>query len=135
MLISAGAAAALGRLDRPGIGIVSISGGACDIVADRAEDLGAALPELAAPTRDALAGIMPAYGTVQNPLDVTGAAVIDPTIFTRAIEVMSADPSIGVVGVINTLPWSDPGQPVPRAGIRRRDRRGHAGRLRPDRLH
>jgi acyl-CoA synthetase (NDP forming) len=111
MLISAGAAAALGRLDRPGIGIVSISGGACDIVADRAEDLGAVLPELAAPTRDALAGIMPAYGTVQNPLDVTGAAVIDPTIFTRAIEVMSADPSIGVVGIINTLPWTDPGQP------------------------
>jgi len=40
MLITAGAAAALGRLERPGIGIVSISGGACDIVADRAEDLG-----------------------------------------------------------------------------------------------
>lgn len=111
MLITAGAAAALGRLDRPGIGIVSISGGACDIVADRAEDLGAALPELAAPTRDALAGIMPAYGTVQNPLDVTGAAVIDPTIFTRAIEVMSADPAIGVVGVINALPWIDSGRP------------------------
>jgi acyl-CoA synthetase (NDP forming) len=111
MLITAGAAAALGRLDRPGIGIVSISGGACDIVADRAQDLGAALPELAAPTRDALAGIMPAYGTVQNPLDVTGAAVIDPTIFTRAIEAMSADPSIGVVGVINALPWIDSGRP------------------------
>jgi acetate---CoA ligase (ADP-forming) len=111
MLITAGAAAALGRLDRPGIGIVSISGGACDIVADRAEDLGAALPELAEPTRDALAGIMPAYGTVQNPLDVTGAAVIDPTIFTRAIQAMSADPSIGVVGVINTLPWTDTGRP------------------------
>lgn len=111
MLITAGAAAALGRLDRPGIGIVSISGGACDIVADRASDLGAALPELAAPTRDALAGIMPAYGTVQNPLDVTGAAVIDPTIFTRAIEAMSADPSIGVVGVINALPWIDSGRP------------------------
>jgi acyl-CoA synthetase (NDP forming) len=111
MLITAGAAAALGRLDRPGIGIVSISGGACDIVADRAEDFGAALPELAAPTCDALAGILPAYATVQNPLDLTGAAVIDPTIFTRAIEVMSADPSIGVVGVINTLPWTDPGRP------------------------
>ena len=111
MLITAGAAAALGRLDRPGIGIVSISGGACDIVADRAEDFGAALPELAAPTRDALAEIMPAYGTVQNPLDVTGAAVIDPTIFTRAIEAMSADPSIGVVGVINALPWIDSGRP------------------------
>ena len=105
MLITAGAAAALGRLARPGIGIVSISGGACDIVADRADDLGAGLPELAPATRDALTAIMPAYGTVQNPLDVTGAAVIDPTIFTRAIEAMSADPAIGVVGVINSIPW------------------------------
>jgi acetate---CoA ligase (ADP-forming) len=107
MLITAGAAAALGRLSKPGIGIVSISGGACDIVADRADDLGADLPELAPATRDALAAIMPAYGTVQNPLDVTGAAVIDPTIFTRAIEAMSADPAIGVVGVVNSIPWRE----------------------------
>jgi acyl-CoA synthetase (NDP forming) len=105
MLITAGAAAALGRLSKPGIGIVSISGGACDIVADRADDLGAELPELAPSTRAALTAIMPAYGTVQNPLDVTGAAVIDPTIFTRAIAAMSADPAIGVVGVINSIPW------------------------------
>lgn len=111
MLITAGAAAALGRLERPGIGIVSISGGACDIVADRAEDLGAELPELAADTRDALAAIMPDYGTVQNPLDVTGAAVIDPAIFTRAVRVMSQDPAVGVVGVINGVPWIDDGKP------------------------
>jgi acyl-CoA synthetase (NDP forming) len=111
MLITAGAAAALGRLARPGIGIVSISGGACDIVADRAEELGAVLPELGEGTRDALAAIMPDYGTVQNPLDVTGAAVIDPTIFTRAIGAISRDPAIGVVGVINSIPWIDDGQP------------------------
>jgi acyl-CoA synthetase (NDP forming) len=111
MLITAGAAAALGRLERPGIGIVSISGGACDIVADRAEDLGAELPELAAETRAALAAIMPDYGTVQNPLDVTGAAIIDPTIFTRTIRVMAADPSVGVVGVIQGVPWFDDGTP------------------------
>jgi acyl-CoA synthetase (NDP forming) len=105
MLITAGAAAALGRLERPGIGIVSISGGACDIVADRAEDLGAELPELAVGTVDALTAIMPDYGTVQNPLDVTGAALIDRTIFTRAIQVMSEDPSVGIVGVVSGIPW------------------------------
>ena len=111
MLITAGAAAALGRLDRPGIGIVSISGGACDIVADRAEELGAELPELAETTRAALAAVMPDFGTVQNPLDVTGAAIIDPSLFTRAIEAMSRDPSVGVVGIINSLPWIDNGAP------------------------
>jgi acetate---CoA ligase (ADP-forming) len=109
MLITAGAAAALGRLERPGIGIVSISGGACDIVADRAADLGALLPELAPATTRALSEIMPDYGTVQNPLDVTGAAIIDPTIFTRSIRAMAADPAVGVVGVIQGVPWIDDG--------------------------
>src|SRR4051812_46632416 len=105
MLMTAGAAAALGRLDRSGIGVVSISGGACDIVADRAEDLGGTLPALAPQTEASLAEIMPEYGTVQNPLDVTGAAIIDPTIFTRAIATMSKDPAVGVVAVVNGLPW------------------------------
>lgn len=111
MLITAGTAARLGRLERPGIGVVSISGGACDIVADRADDLGAPLPAFAPGTEEALAKIMPDYGTVQNPLDVTGAAIIDPAIFTRAIESVSADPGVGVVAVVNGLPWESSGGP------------------------
>ena len=109
MLVTAGTAAALGRLERPGIGVVSISGGACDIIADRAQDVGAVLPELAAETVAALADVMPDYGTTQNPLDITGAAVIDPTIFTRAVTAMSRDPSVGVVAVVNSLPWRPTG--------------------------
>lgn len=109
MLLTAGAAAYLGRLERPGLGVVSISGGACGIFADRAADLSATLAELAPATHDRLAGIMPDYGTVQNPLDVTGAAILDPTIFTHAIEAMSADPAVGVVAVINALPWQADG--------------------------
>lgn len=105
MLITAGAAAHLGRLARPGVGVVSISGGACDIVADRAQDLGTQLPELAEPTRAALAEVMPGYGTVQNPLDVTGAAIIDPGLWPETISALSADPSVGVVAVVNGLPW------------------------------
>jgi acyl-CoA synthetase (NDP forming) len=111
MLLTAGAAAQLGRLARPGVGVVSISGGACDILADRAQDLGMALPGLAAETEAALTEAMPDYGTVQNPLDVTGAAIIDPGLFTRAVAAMSADPSVGVVAVVNSLPWASDGRP------------------------
>lgn len=111
LILTAGAAAHLGRLARPGIGVVSISGGACDMLADHAADLGAPLPALAQGTRAALASILPSYGTVQNPLDITGAAVIDPGIFTRCIEAVAADPSVGVVAVINSLPWQDDGRP------------------------
>jgi len=113
LVLAAGAAAHLGRLARPGIGVVSISGGACDMLADHAADLGAPLPVLAPATRVALAGILPDFGTVQNPLDITGAAIIEPGIFTRCIEVVSADPSVGVVAVINPLPWHGDGRPWP----------------------
>jgi acyl-CoA synthetase (NDP forming) len=113
LILTAAAAAHLGRLARPGIGVVSISGGACDMLADHAASLGAPLPALAPATRAALAGILPDFGTAQNPLDITGAAVIDPGIFTRAIEAMAADPSVGVVAVINGLPWQRDGRPWP----------------------
>jgi acyl-CoA synthetase (NDP forming) len=111
MLLTAGAAAYLGRLARPGVGVVSISGGACDILADRAQDFGMSLPELAPETTRALTEIMPAYGTVQNPLDVTGSAINNPSMFTGAITAMSADPSVGVVAVVNSLPWESDGRP------------------------
>jgi acyl-CoA synthetase (NDP forming) len=112
MLITAGTAAKLGRLPRPGIGVVSISGGTCDILADRAQDLDLGIPAFSEDTTAKLGEIMPDYGTVHNPLDVTGAAIIDPSIFTRAVETISADESIGVVAVINGLPWQDDGKPV-----------------------
>jgi acyl-CoA synthetase (NDP forming) len=113
LVLTAGAAAHLGRLARPGIGVVSISGGACDMLADHAAALGAPLPVLAPATRTALAHVLPDYATVQNPLDITGAAVIHPGIFTRCIETVSADPSVGVVAVINGLPWQGDGRPWP----------------------
>lgn len=104
MMITAGLAAHTGPLDRPGVGVVSISGGACDILADRAHDVGLELPAFAAGTEKALAAVMPDYGTVHNPLDVTGAAIIDPGLFTSAITTIADDPDVGVVAVINSLP-------------------------------
>lgn len=111
LVLTAGAAAALGRLDRPGIGVVSISGGACDMIADQAADAGAVLPDLAPATRGALAQLLPPFATAQNPLDITGAAIIEPGLFTRAIEIMSGDPAVGVVAVISALPWQPVSEP------------------------
>jgi acyl-CoA synthetase (NDP forming) len=105
MILTAGAAAQLGRLERPGVGVVSISGGACDIIADRAQERGMHLPALATSTRSALTDMLPSYARAQNPLDLTGAAILDPALFDRAITAMSADASVGVVAVVDTLPW------------------------------
>jgi acyl-CoA synthetase (NDP forming) len=113
MLVTAGAAARLGRLDRAGVGVVPISGGACDIIADLAETSRAPLPEFAPGTAAQLGEVLPAYANVQNPLDVTGAAVIDPSLTATCIEAVGNDTSIGVVLAVNRLPWQEHENPFP----------------------
>ncbi|TQK69496.1 acetate--CoA ligase family protein [Nocardioides sp. SLBN-35] len=111
MLVTAGIAAHTGPLERPGIGVVSISGGACDIVADLADAVGADLPELSAATTAALQERMPDFGHAHNPLDITGAAIIDPTLWTASVTAVGTDPSVGAVLAINSLPWREDGRP------------------------
>src|SRR5690606_870521 len=111
MLVTAGVAAHTGPLARPGVGVVSISGGACDILADLAQAAGAALPEFTAETTERLRTVMPSYGSVHNPLDITGAAILDPSLWEEAVAAVGNDPSVGVVVAVNSLPWRDSSEP------------------------
>ncbi|MEY9212433.1 acetate--CoA ligase family protein [Thermobifida halotolerans] len=111
MLVTAGVAAHTGPLVRPGVGVVSISGGACDILADLAQDTGTALPELSAATAEHIRAVMPSYGHVQNPLDITGAAILDPSLWEEAVAAVGQDPGIGAVLAVNSLPWREDGAP------------------------
>lgn len=111
MLVTAGIAARTGPLAKPGIGVVSISGGACDIVADLADGVGADLPELSDATTTALRERMPDFGHAHNPLDITGAAIIDPTLWTVSVAAVGSDPSVGAVLAINSLPWREDNRP------------------------
>lgn len=104
MLVTAGLAAHTGQLERPGLGVVSMSGGACDIIADLAEPAGVTIATLSASTREALREALPPYGHPNNPLDITGAGVIDPTIWTRTIAAMGNDESVGLVAAVHSLP-------------------------------
>jgi acyl-CoA synthetase (NDP forming) len=104
LILTAGLLAATGKIARPGVFIASISGGACTLIADRAADEGVVLPALAPETATGLREILPSYATPLNPLDVTGAAVGDATIFNRTIEVMARDPAAGLIGICMTPP-------------------------------
>lgn len=79
------------------VALLTISGGTCDIVADRAEEVGVAMPDFAEETVQKLRGMLPDYASTHNPLDVTGAAVTDATLMPRALEALAEDPGIGVV--------------------------------------
>ncbi|MBE1536985.1 acetate--CoA ligase family protein [Actinomadura algeriensis] len=111
MLVTAGVAAHTGPLRRPGLGVVSISGGACDIIADLAQDAGVELPELSADTVRRLAEVMPDFGAAHNPLDITGAAIMNPELWRESVAAVGDDPGVGVVVAVNSLPWREDGRP------------------------
>ena len=54
------------------MGAVTTSGGACDIIADRASAEGIELPAFSGPTAAAITEHLPPFAEVRNPLDVTG---------------------------------------------------------------
>ncbi|WP_293786295.1 acetate--CoA ligase family protein, partial [uncultured Aeromicrobium sp.] len=110
MLVTAGLGAYAGPIEG-GLGVVSISGGACDIIADLAESAAVEIPEFTPQTQERLRARLPDFGHAHNPLDITGAAITDPPLWGAAIEAVAADPAVGVVLAVNSLPWREDGRP------------------------
>ncbi|MBL6078370.1 acetate--CoA ligase family protein [Belnapia sp. T18] len=104
LVFTAGLMAQRGPVRRRGVGLVSISGGVCEMAADRAEEAGVAVPALAAETVAALRAVLPAFGTPNNPLDVTGGAMLDPALFERSLAPLGRDPSLGLLACFMDLP-------------------------------
>lgn len=77
-----------------GLGIVTQSGGAGVLMADRAEEVGLSVPDLAEETKTALRRVIPAFGSVKNPVDITAQFIADPTLLRRSLEVVLQDPRV-----------------------------------------
>ena len=106
-VLTAALAGYSGPVRKGGLGVLSISGGACEIVADAAESSGIELATFAPETIDRLSQILPDYGTASNPLDVTGGVVAKPQLFEDALVAVGDDPNIAMVGVVQPLPASE----------------------------
>jgi len=74
------------------VGVVSTTGGAAVLIADRCEESGFLLPQLAAQTREALKGVVPPTGSVENPVDAT--AQQDGMRLNQALKILLDDPRI-----------------------------------------
>jgi acyl-CoA synthetase (NDP forming) len=79
-----------------GIGIITQSGGAGVLMADRAEELGLQVPLLGAETREKLQGIVPGFGALANPVDITGQFVAEPTLLENSVAFMLDDPNVHI---------------------------------------
>src|ERR1700753_3665905 len=107
---------AAGPLAGNRLGVVTPSGGASEIIADRAEDEGLALPPFAPATTAALKAMLPAFADVANPLDVTGYVVVGRTLLGRAREIVVTAPGLDVVLLLADPVRDEPADPaLPRA--------------------
>jgi acetate---CoA ligase (ADP-forming) len=96
------------------MGVLTASGGACDIIADRASARGIEIPPFSADTTQAIAAKLPSFATARNPLDVTGYVLANArtttlTAIDHALDVAVEDPGLDFVlftGV--TLPDARP---------------------------
>ncbi|MFG2090305.1 MULTISPECIES: acetate--CoA ligase family protein [unclassified Spirillospora] len=79
----------------PGVGIVSVSGGAGVITADRLSEAGLEIPEPAPETMERLRAALPGFVVPGNPTDTTAGAVYDASIMVGALEALDADPGLG----------------------------------------
>jgi acetate---CoA ligase (ADP-forming) len=81
------------------VGILTISGGERLLIADAAEELGIPLARFDDATSDGLTAALPAYASIANPLDTTGAGVVDGNaqVHRQAAVLVCRDPNVDIV--------------------------------------
>ncbi|CAN7538886.1 acetate--CoA ligase family protein [Phenylobacterium sp. LjRoot219] len=107
----------VGPINPPRVGMASISGGACGLYADLAELHGLAMPPFAEPTQARLREVLPEFAATLNPLDVTGVAIQDPTLWTRTLPVLTEDPGLGLIVTATATPNTPTEVAALRAGL------------------
>lgn len=84
------------------MGVVTASGGACDIIADRAHEEGIDIPDFVPETSQRLEQILPSIADADNPLDVTGYGLAHgrqgaSTIIDDTLGIVTHDPNVDFV--------------------------------------
>ncbi len=79
-----------------GIGFVTRSGGAGALMADRAEELGLNVATLSADTTTALRKVVPAFGSTNNPVDITAQGLVNPALMRDSLKILLSDPQVDV---------------------------------------
>jgi hypothetical protein len=119
-----------------GVAVIAVSGGEASLVADLAERADVRLPELAPETVARLRTVLPAFGSIGNPLDTTDRGVYDAqNVYSGSIRALAEDPSVSLVAVVQDCSPGPVGAwreqlPTHRSDRRRRRARDRqAGRL------
>ena len=87
--------------------VVTLSGGAGVVTADVCAQLGIATPAISADSEQRLRAIIPAFGSVRNPIDVTGNIFNDRTLLRQVLQIVAEDPNVDSLIIITALVQGD----------------------------
>jgi acetyltransferase len=95
-----------------GFGAITFSGGAVGVMSDLAADYGLHFPPIHEDGARQIRDVLYEYGTVSNPIDLTGQAVYDPPVQRAAFEAMGADPNIHTIFIASGTTCLDKQSPM-----------------------
>lgn len=87
-----------------GLALIAMSGGMCEIATDQAEADDVPLAALSDTTIARLRDALPPMASPANPLDLTGAAMLEPELIVKAIGAIGADDKVGAIGFVFDAP-------------------------------
>ena len=89
-----------------GVAVAAVSGGACIMLADKAEESGIELPQPMTETMAVLERLIPEYGDAGNPCDMTAQVLSTPQHLNECFEALMADPQYGALVVPHTFAYA-----------------------------
>ncbi|MDW7728723.1 MAG: acetate--CoA ligase family protein [Bacillota bacterium] len=100
---------AAGRLPKgKKMAIITISGGSGVVVADKCPEYGIEVVRLTEGTQEKLRGILPPFGAVGNPVDLTSQLFFDTELFQQSLRLVMQDPDVDIGGFFYNLEMPDP---------------------------
>ncbi len=99
---------ATGRIPRgKRMAIITISGGGGVVVADKCPEYGIEVVPLNEETREGLRQVVPSYGAVRNPVDLTSQIFVDTELFQNSIRMVMRDPDVDIGGFFYNMEMPD----------------------------
>lgn len=79
------------------VAVLSVSGGAGVMMADKLEEYGLDVPAVKDLTKQQLMSHLPPFGSANNPVDMTSALGADPEIMGRCLGILAEDPDFDII--------------------------------------
>ncbi|SAK61174.1 N-acetyltransferase GCN5 [Caballeronia temeraria] len=82
------------------VAVVTLSGGAGILATDVCAQNGMSTPPLTPATIERLAPLVPAFASLNNPVDLTAGILTDPRIFADTLQIIADDPNIDAIAIM-----------------------------------